>query len=250
MTVRSRIPPGARKLSEFLEIGTPLRTSRSSAAGYPTRARQPISRYLSSCGMLMTRAPRMLCSIDWDATLHPSRSFISFTNPLTNKRKEYSERRILGYSMQEMYDVVSNVDDYKDFVPWCKKSVVVLKRSSHAKAQLEVGFPPHRGVLHLHAVPGAPPPGQGCVYRRQTVQPPGDDVAFQPRDPRIPAHLHGRFLHLLRVPLAAALPAGLSVLRRGGEADGGRVREESWEAVRPGDAHPAGAHVPRDPPNV
>ncbi|KAK6471235.1 coenzyme Q-binding protein COQ10-like protein A [Huso huso] len=142
MTVRSRIPPGARKLSEFLEIGTPLRTSRSSAACYPTRARQPISRYLSSCGMLMTRAPRMLCSIDWDATLHPSRSFISFTNPLTNKRKEYSERRILGYSMQEMYDVVSNVDDYKDFVPWCKKSVVVLKRSSHAKAQLEVGFPP------------------------------------------------------------------------------------------------------------
>lgn len=52
------------------------------------------TRHLSSCGILMTRSPRVLCLQDWDtmAALPQSRNFIS----LTNKRKEYSERRILG----------------------------------------------------------------------------------------------------------------------------------------------------------
>jgi len=59
-----------------------------------------------------------------------------------DRSKEYSETKVIGYSMEQLYDVVANVDDYKYFVPWCRKSEVFEKSESHARANLEVGFPP------------------------------------------------------------------------------------------------------------
>uniref|UniRef100_A0A2K5EK74 Coenzyme Q10A n=1 Tax=Aotus nancymaae TaxID=37293 RepID=A0A2K5EK74_AOTNA len=97
------------------------------------------SGFLTSCSLLLPRAARILTA---EAGLPSSRSFMGFAAPFTNKRKAYSERRIMGYSMQEMYEVVSNVQEYREFVPWCKKSLVVSSRKGHLKAQLEVGFPP------------------------------------------------------------------------------------------------------------
>lgn len=44
--------------------------------------------------------------------------------------------------MQQMYDVVADVDNYKSFVPYCKKSTVYNRKVKSAQAQLVVGFPP------------------------------------------------------------------------------------------------------------
>lgn len=44
--------------------------------------------------------------------------------------------------MQQMYDVVSDVDNYKSFVPYCKKSLVYDRKLNSVKADLIVGFPP------------------------------------------------------------------------------------------------------------
>ena len=44
--------------------------------------------------------------------------------------------------MEDMYAVVSDVDDYKHFVPWCRDSVVLNRKPGYVKAKLAVGFPP------------------------------------------------------------------------------------------------------------
>lgn len=44
--------------------------------------------------------------------------------------------------MDQFYTLVADVDNYKEFVPWCVKSKVFERSSIHARADLEVGFPP------------------------------------------------------------------------------------------------------------
>ncbi|XP_053965756.1 coenzyme Q-binding protein COQ10, mitochondrial-like [Anastrepha ludens] len=71
----------------------------------------------------------------------PQRDFFTFSD-LTNKNREYAKKELIGYSMQEMYDVVADVSNYYKFVPYVKKSLVHSKRNDGFKADLIVGFPP------------------------------------------------------------------------------------------------------------
>lgn len=44
--------------------------------------------------------------------------------------------------MEQLYEVVSHVEHYQEFLPWCTHSVVVIRRPGYLKADLEIGFPP------------------------------------------------------------------------------------------------------------
>ncbi|XP_012262649.1 coenzyme Q-binding protein COQ10 homolog B, mitochondrial isoform X2 [Athalia rosae] len=59
-----------------------------------------------------------------------------------NKCKEYEGRKLIGFSMEQMYDVVADVAKYKEFIPFCKKSDILTKRDGFLKASLSIGFPP------------------------------------------------------------------------------------------------------------
>lgn len=84
-------------------------------------------------------------------TFHQQQRFLlpKFPNPFGTKSKnakgkvlEYSERRIVGFSKDQMYSVVSDVARYECFVPFCTKSVVESSCNGVDRCTLCVGFPP------------------------------------------------------------------------------------------------------------
>ncbi|PSN43467.1 Coenzyme Q-binding protein COQ10 A [Blattella germanica] len=72
----------------------------------------------------------------------PYRSFFNVPGMGEKKKKEYCGRKLVGYSMEQMYTVVSDVENYKQFVPFCKKSLVKARGPGYMKADLVIGFPP------------------------------------------------------------------------------------------------------------
>ncbi|TKY75066.1 Coenzyme Q-binding protein COQ10-like [Spatholobus suberectus] len=55
--------------------------------------------------------------------------------------KTYEERRVLGYSPEQLFDVVAAVDFYHGFVPWCQRSDILRHYPDGSfDAELEIGF--------------------------------------------------------------------------------------------------------------
>ncbi|KAK7310853.1 hypothetical protein RJT34_08614 [Clitoria ternatea] len=53
----------------------------------------------------------------------------------------YEERRVLGYSPEQLFDVVAAVDFYHGFVPWCQRSDIIKRYPDGSfDAELEIGF--------------------------------------------------------------------------------------------------------------
>jgi len=44
--------------------------------------------------------------------------------------------------MEQMYDIIADVDKYKEFVPWCTDSKVIARSTGQCRALLSIGFPP------------------------------------------------------------------------------------------------------------
>lgn len=56
--------------------------------------------------------------------------------------RTYSERRLIGYTREQLFDVVAAVENYHLFVPACRKSDVIQRSPNRIKAKLEIGIPP------------------------------------------------------------------------------------------------------------
>ncbi|CAI5444866.1 unnamed protein product [Caenorhabditis angaria] len=68
---------------------------------------------------------------------------IPFNRTVFNQNEmAYSEKRLIGFSRAEMFDVVANVTEYHHFVPWCRSSNVTHEHDNSQIATLEIGFPP------------------------------------------------------------------------------------------------------------
>ena len=47
-----------------------------------------------------------------------------------------------SYTPEQVFDVVSDVDNYKEFLPWCHESKYLRRGSTNSIAKLSIGFPP------------------------------------------------------------------------------------------------------------
>lgn len=53
---------------------------------------------------------------------------------------KYVERRILGYSPQQMFEIVADVERYPEFLPWCLGTRITKREGDVLEADMLIGF--------------------------------------------------------------------------------------------------------------
>ncbi len=74
--------------------------------------------------------------------------------------KHVKKSVLLWYSAQEMYDLVTDVDRYPSFLPWCERAEVLTHDDVGMTARLHLQF---AGLHHAFTTRNAHTPGQSVV---------------------------------------------------------------------------------------
>jgi coenzyme Q-binding protein COQ10 len=70
----------------------------------------------------------------------------------------HAERRIVGYTPMQMYDLVADIARYQEFLPWCHAARIRKREGEVAIAELAIGLGPfhERFVSRVVFAPDAP----------------------------------------------------------------------------------------------
>ncbi|MCC7037295.1 MAG: type II toxin-antitoxin system RatA family toxin [Alphaproteobacteria bacterium] len=62
----------------------------------------------------------------------------------------HSEKRILPYSSEQLFDLVMDIEKYPEFLPWCLAARVNEKKKADLSADVIVGYGPFREKFSSH----------------------------------------------------------------------------------------------------
>jgi len=52
----------------------------------------------------------------------------------------YSDTKIVQYSASQVFDLVSDIESYPDFLPWCTAATICRSEDNDVEADLEIGY--------------------------------------------------------------------------------------------------------------
>lgn len=129
-------------LVQLRSLGHKSRESSSSVVLYNEKRSLSQKTSPSSSSVVMSSEKRSLSH----------KAFPSSSSDRSTSVVMYSEKRLIGYSCDQMYQVVSDVGSYYQFIPYCRRSVVTLQKPGHLSANLMVGFQPFFNLAYTSHV--------------------------------------------------------------------------------------------------